>query len=423
MLCTIECDRSRPLEKFVGDDSFQKDLQDWGKLTSNIYLWDYVVQFRNYLDPFPNLHVLQPNLKFFARNNCRMIFEQGSGGSISEFHELRTYLIAKLLWNPDIDLDAVMNDFLHGYYGKAGSFIKKYIDRMHQALIASGKRLDIYGYPYSAIDSYLTPALLKEYELLFDQAEHAVRDDSLLLRRVKRARLPLEFAILDISMHNESEELSYVKHQHDEVLPRNDMLTRVKAFAGACAENNIVRLEEHGYSPEEFQANVKILVEKSLCKNLASGKPVTVLTEWSEKYPVGGGKALTDGVYGVMDCHFNWLGFENADLEAVIDLDEPTVVRKIRADFMQYPLAWIFLPLKVEYSVSDDGKTFVKVATIINRIPADKGKIFLEPVSACFEKTTARYIKIYAESMKLCPDWHRGAGQPAWIFTDEIIVE
>ena len=423
MLCSIECDRSRPLEIMSSDSSFQKDLADWGKLTNNIWLWDYVVQFRNYLDPFPNLHVLQPNLQFFAKYNCAMMFQQGSGGSISEFHELRTYLIAKLLWDPNIDIDAVMDDFLNGYYGDAGPIIRKYIDKMHKALVESSEFLDIYGYPFNGINSYLTPSLMKEYEQLYDSAEQIVDGDSVLMKRVKRARLPLEFALLDIALHNVNSELTYLKQQNGKLIPREDMLDRVKLFVRDCQENGIKRLEEHGYPPEEFQSNVENLVQKCSRSNLAFGKPVTVLTEWSEKYPVGGGKALTDGIFGVMDYFYNWLGFENADLEAIVDLEEVTEIKKMSVDFMQYPLAWIFLPIKVEYFISTDGKTFSKAGSILNKTPQEKGKVFLQNFAAELEMVKTRYIKIKAESVKLCPDWHRGAGQPAWIFVDEIIVE
>lgn len=32
-------------------------------------------------------------------------------------------------------------------------------------------------------------------------------------------------------------------------------------------------------------------------------------------------------------------------------------------------------------------------------------------------------LRITAKSLKKCPEWHRGAGQPSWIFIDEIVVE
>ncbi|MBN1560030.1 DUF4838 domain-containing protein, partial [candidate division KSB1 bacterium] len=419
MLCSIECNRSQPLATDPGEASFRQDVEDWGRLTDNILVWDYVVQFRNYLNPFPNLHVLQPNLQFFRDNNCRLMFQQGSGSSISELHELRTYLIAKLLWDPDIDLDVVRKDFLNGYYGAAAPFIEKYIEKTHKALLSSGERLDIYGYPYDAVDSYLRPELLQQYEVLFDRAETAVSGDKNVLKRVRRARLPIEFAILDISLHDVNQDLSFVTHHDGKILPKKEMLARLERFVQVCHENGIERLEEHGYSPDQFRENCHDYIEKIGRRNLAYGKPVTVLTQCSEKYPVGGGSALTDGRFGLIDYHYNWLGFEGADLQAIIDLGEVKDICELRADFMQHPLDWIFLPKWVDFALSIDGATFEQVAHLTHAIPQDRGKIYLHTFHTSVN-TRARYIKITAESLKQCPAWHRGAGQPAWIFIDEV---
>ena len=35
----------------------------------------------------------------------------------------------------------------------------------------------------------------------------------------------------------------------------------------------------------------------------------------------------------------------------------------------------------------------------------------------------ARYVRMVAKTIGLCPDWHVGAGEKAWIFCDEIVVE
>jgi hypothetical protein len=37
--------------------------------------------------------------------------------------------------------------------------------------------------------------------------------------------------------------------------------------------------------------------------------------------------------------------------------------------------------------------------------------------------TKARYVKVVAKNIGNCPDWHVGDGNPAWIFTDEIVIE
>ena len=34
-----------------------------------------------------------------------------------------------------------------------------------------------------------------------------------------------------------------------------------------------------------------------------------------------------------------------------------------------------------------------------------------------------RYVRVRAEALAVCPDWHPGKGTPGWLFVDEIVVE
>jgi hypothetical protein len=422
MLCSIECNRSRPIASDPGSASFRKDIGDWGKLTENILMWDYVVQFRNLVSPFPNLRVLQPNIRLFVKNNIRMMFQQGCGANVGEFGELRTYLIAKLLWNPDRNVDSVMNDFLNGYYGAAGKLIRMYIDTMHDALERSGRPLDIYGYPYDAVASYLTPELIHEYTRIFDRAEDQVRNNRTLLERVKNARLPLEFAILDISLHDVTPTLSYFSKRNGHWTVRPPMRQRLEKFVTQAKRAGIQRLEESGTSPDEYKKSVEQQLHVSVDGNLAFGKPVRLLTPHSEKYPVGGAQALTNGLHGPNDYHCNWLGFEAENLEAVIDLGRVTSFSAVSMGFLQMWYAWIWLPSRVDVAVSSDGTAFTTVSSLRNTVPDTTSGSFAKQFTAEFREQKARYIKISALALQKCPDWHIGAGQKSWMFVDEVVV-
>jgi hypothetical protein len=423
MLCSIECNRSEPIATDPRSASFRKDVEDWSQLTNNILMWDYVVQFRNLVSPFPNLRVLQPNIQFFANHNIRMMFQQGCGANIGEFGELRTYLIAKLLWNPWCNLDSVMNDFLSGYYGPAGRHIRRYIDTMHDALAHSGKTLDIYGYPYNGIDSYLTPRLIKKYAEFFDAAELAVRNQPAFLERVRIARLPLEFAILDISLHDVSPELSYFDKHQGRWTPKASMRRRLEDFVALAQRAGIQRLEESGTSPAEYQRSVEQQMKVSVDGNLAFGKPVKLLTPFSDKYPVGGSTALTNGLHGPNDYHCNWLGFEHENVDAVIDLGTQKTISAVSMSFLQMWYAWIWLPVSVDVSISADGVEFKKLQSIANQIPDTTSGSFVKEFRAELGMQTARYVRVSARSRLVCPDWHIGAGQKSWIFIDEIVVQ
>ena len=120
MLCTIELNRSLPIADDPSSASFVRDIEDWSRICGRLYLWDYTVNFSHYVSPFPNLHVLQPNIRFFTDHGVRHHFQQTNTSPGHESSELKAYLLARLLWDPDTDVDAVMDDFLEGYYGQPG---------------------------------------------------------------------------------------------------------------------------------------------------------------------------------------------------------------------------------------------------------------------------------------------------------------
>jgi hypothetical protein len=123
MLCSIESPRNISIPE--GDQSFHEDFEGWARLTNNIIIWDYVVQYRNLISPFPNLHTLQPNLKYLHDKGVTMMFEEGNPETGGEFYELKAYILAKLMWDVDADVNKVMDDFFTGYYGNAGKIIRE----------------------------------------------------------------------------------------------------------------------------------------------------------------------------------------------------------------------------------------------------------------------------------------------------------
>lgn len=126
-LCDIECCMAHSLEQCTQNKSFLNDINAWSKITKNIYIWDYTTGFRNYLLPFPNFDVLAANYRFFSRSNVIGIMEEGAHNAPwSEFSELKQWLIAKLLWNPNQDVDSLASVFINNYYGSAASYIKQY---------------------------------------------------------------------------------------------------------------------------------------------------------------------------------------------------------------------------------------------------------------------------------------------------------
>jgi hypothetical protein len=424
MLCSIECNRSRPLAEDPAGASFVKDVRDWSRLTHNIFLWDYVIQFRNLVSPFPNLRVLQPNIRFFVENGITSVFEQGLGQMHGEFAELRAYLIAKLLWNPYLDIDSVMDDFLRGFYGPAAPFLRQYIDTMHDALHTSGEDLSVYGYPLPSKNGYLSPRFLDSYGRIFNDAERAVEDDSVFLLRVQTARLPLQFALLEqAKTYGDTERGFFIRGEDGVLRIRPEPESLLTTFVRRCRAAEIPKLWEHGTSPDEYFAWTRRFLDESVRTHLALSRPVTLARPASPKYHNGDEAALTDGFRGWNDYHQHWLGFEGEDMDAIIDLGSVQTVSSISTDFLQDVDSWVFMPLKVECSLSENGRDYRMVGEVANTTPPDRDGAIIAPFDVRFGPSKARYVGVKAVNMKTCPARHKGAGGPAWIFIDEVRVE
>ncbi len=133
-LCSIECDFLRPIDKSPHPQNvrFQKDVEDWNRQTDCLYVWDYVTDFKGYPHPFPNVYALQSNVKFFRDHGVKMLFEQGASHKHAGFAELKGWLLAKWMWNPELSAEALISDFFNGYYGKAAPFVRAVFDDAHR---------------------------------------------------------------------------------------------------------------------------------------------------------------------------------------------------------------------------------------------------------------------------------------------------
>ena len=85
--------------------------------------------------------------------------------------------------------------------------------------------------------------------------------------------------------------------------------------------------------------------------------------------------------------------------------------------------SWIFLPVVVEYSLSSDGKKYHSFNEVLNNVSPKLDQALMQPFNFQFrENTKARYVHVKAKNPGKCPDWHEGAGEPCWIFADEVAV-
>lgn len=411
MLCDIDCKREVPITDNEPGREFMKALEGWGKISNNIFVWDYGINFDNLVAPFPNFHILQKNIQEFKKNNATMLFEQVNGELGVDFAEMRAYMLAKLMWNPKLDSDSLMQTFMKGYYGVAAPYLYQYQKIMEGALLGSNLPLWIYDSPITHKEGMLNSYLLKTYNELFDKAEHAVETDTTLLRRVRLSRLPLQYSELEIT-------------RTAPILNKDGVAAKVKLFKERSLQYGVKFLTERGISPIDYCDLYlkRYLLDNS--RNVAKGAVINWIIPPAEKYQLLGKTALTDELYGGGTTYVeSWVGWEGGDAEFILDLGKEQTFNSIEADFLHQLGAWILLPKYVTYSFSSDNVTYTPLGTFEFKEDRDLAVKYVGAKVTTEQTVSGRYIKVFVKGMGLCPPWHYGVGHPAWFFIDEVTVQ
>ena len=190
----------------------------WRKAAKQLALWGYPA----YFFPQPNMgQVYSEDLRFYKSLGVTRVFYQYAPAGERWTHglvDLRHWLIAKLLWNPEQDPRALMEDFCNHYYGPAGPFVIRYVDLLDDAYSRSDRHAVHFNAPDAlarfrrdyrtgryptCLSMWMEPLRFTTYRFLdrdflaaahelFRQAEDQVKEEPGLLARARRARLSLD---------------------------------------------------------------------------------------------------------------------------------------------------------------------------------------------------------------------------------------
>ena len=210
-LCTIECDfaRSIPESPYGENQSFRSDIVGWSKQTDQLYIWDYVTQFNHYPQAFANVYALQGNIRFFRDNGTKMLFEQGAReGYHAGFAELKAWLLAKWMWDPEADMKTLLDEFFDGYYGVGAPYVREYFEELHKRQLAVSADP---AHPLKIFDE-VGPAPYDDEEFMrwadgrWAEAEKAVADDPVRAYNVKMGRFSHRYTLLELKRAKHSDE-------------------------------------------------------------------------------------------------------------------------------------------------------------------------------------------------------------------------
>lgn len=161
----------------------------------------------------------------------------------------------------------------------------------------------------------------------------------------------------------------------------------------------------------------------SITFNKATCRAITIAEEPHSRYRGAGAKGLVDGKFGTNQfADGNWLGFNNADLNATINLGEPTEISSATIRTYVETGNWIFDITSMKVEVSEDGVNYREVAS--KSVPVEeKNTMEIRNHTLTFDPVKVQYVRVIATSLRKLPTWFNDSGLPAFIFVDEIVLK
>jgi hypothetical protein len=168
-------------------------VASWSKIHNRLYIWDYNSNFAHYLAPMPNIDVMAANIRFWVKNHAEGVMLEGGNAGLAEGDEMKSWVTAKLLWDPSRDESALVQDFIWGHYGAAAPALAEYEELLNNLRKTHAAEMEAPagGIYYRPDVPFYTKDFIQKAMGIFERAKQLAAGDEQLLKRVERAELPV----------------------------------------------------------------------------------------------------------------------------------------------------------------------------------------------------------------------------------------
>lgn len=371
---TIDIQKGIPIENTKNFKKFETDIKKWSKYLINVYIWDYTVNFDNYFDIYPIVKVTQKNLKLYKQLGINGIFLHGSEYEYSTFQNLKTTLFAKLLWNPDIDIDKEINDYFHKEYSKKlADILSNYYTFIENSFSTNKKELSIYSGINKTVKKYLDPKVFFEF---YDEFDTHTQNNKFNKEYLKIATA-LTFLKLEIMRDYGFGVYGYATiNKNDQIIVKNEAALLLDKLTAYSKSAKLKTYNERNYLIEDYiNSWQKIIYRYHKRNHHFYKKPFEVLSNLDEDYTDT--TVLNDGAFGLKDYNTNWHISTIDNLVLKIDKKNISQSKKITFSFLQDIKHAIYYPSSIEI-LDTNNKIIKKLKLKLDPTNLDRKELTIE---------------------------------------------
>lgn len=376
------------------EKQFIQLLNQWKNVTKQIYIWDYINNFDDYLTPFPVLKIARERFGFFRDNGVKGLFLNGSGYDYSSFDDIKTYALSALLINPELTVEGLVKKYVSQEYLQSKETIYPYYCSLENQ-IQPGKRLNLYGGVQEAEKVFLSTAefagFYEELSALTDNIKGIER------KKLHMLRTALSFTRLELGRIHSFNPYGYASQKEGKIklLPQTqDWLNRLKeheAFPHMRYYNeSSVEIDHYIKEWEQYiAAPIK-------SHNLLLGEKLTCDSKLDENYT--NLSLLTDGTRGLPgNYHFGWFISSVGDLILNLPAKPSDRTGKLCLSFLHLPKHRFYPPQSIE--LFKDGEPYKQIPVSLVS-PGEKGEIVESNTAIELKSNQQLTIKIKRSQME-----------------------
>ncbi len=230
----------------IGDDTcthntntikLEQQWNVWKSLApdSEFAVWEYSTNFNNFLYYLPNLEVLQKNLQYYAEIGVDYVLIQSDFINDGYYeYTLHQYVVSKLMWNPYINLEEVIDEFEAEYFGTYARYVKTYRETFNKMYEDNDIHATCAGLlnftTHEGFDATVMKKLVSDLQTAIDLATQ--NGDTVYANRLRSVQITPQYMLLDMGLMD------------NDTTARNDMLL---AF-----DKNIKALKSAGFRIDRY---------------------------------------------------------------------------------------------------------------------------------------------------------------------------
>ena len=296
---------------------FSRLVKQWNNNVNNIYIWDYISNFDDYLSPFPVLARFKNQQKYFHSLGVSGFFLNGSGYDYSPFDDIKTYVLSALMINPSLSVQKLIKSYCNKFYPVTGSVISEYIIGIEQQNISSNNNINVYSSFRNVTTSYLDQDRFLLFYNKLNQLREKAKDQE--LKSIDKLLTALSYTRLQMFYHNGHLSNGFFNLVNGNLEVSNKVeptLNRLKEYQGF---EKFEKYKEDGDYLNTYLSEWESLKSKPLISNLIQK---TQVREISSGQFLKESVLLSDNIPGfTSDLHQGWLiSGESLNIECILKM-------------------------------------------------------------------------------------------------------